>query len=41
VSLYGDMVDVLDDNGNVIGQKEADDIKNRWFIGKIRSYLEL
>ena len=34
VSLYGDMVDVLDDNGNVIGQKEADDIKNRWFIGE-------
>lgn len=31
--LYGDMVDVLDDNGNVIGQKEADDIKNKWFIG--------
>ncbi len=34
VSLYGDMVDILDDNGNVIGQKEADDIKNRWFIGE-------
>lgn len=32
--LYGDMVDVLDENGNVIGQKEGDDIKNRWFIGK-------
>jgi TonB-linked SusC/RagA family outer membrane protein len=34
VSLYGDMVDVLDDNGNVIGQKEADDYTNGWFIGK-------
>lgn len=34
VHLYGDMVDVLDAEGNVIGQKEADDIKNKWFIGK-------
>ena len=33
VHLYGDMVDVLDENGNVVGQKEADDIKNKWFIG--------
>ena len=32
--LYGDMVDVLDDQGNVIGQKEADDYTNGWFIGK-------
>ncbi len=32
-SLYGDMVDVLDENGNVIGQKEADDPDNGWFIG--------
>lgn len=32
--LYGDMVDVLDDNGNVIGQKEADDEGNKWFIGQ-------
>ena len=31
--LYGDMVDVLDENGNVIGQKEADDPSNGWFIG--------
>ncbi|MCF3111495.1 SusC/RagA family TonB-linked outer membrane protein [Niabella sp. CC-SYL272] len=34
VHLYGDMIDVKDANGNVIGQKEADDIKNRWFIGQ-------
>lgn len=34
IHLYGDMVDVLDENGNVIGQKEADDIRNGWFIGK-------
>ncbi len=34
VSLYGDMIDVKDKNGNVVGQREADDIKNRWFIGQ-------
>lgn len=34
VTLYGDMIDVLDEEGNVIGQREADDIKNRWFIGQ-------
>jgi TonB-dependent starch-binding outer membrane protein SusC len=33
VHLYGDMVDVYDDNGNVIGQKEVDDYQNHWFIG--------
>lgn len=32
--LYGDMVDVLDENGNVIGQREDDDIQNGWFIGR-------
>ena len=32
--LYGDMEDVLDDEGNVIGQREADDISNGWFIGQ-------
>ena len=31
--LYGEMVDVLDENGNIVGQKEADDIDNQWFIG--------
>lgn len=34
VHLYGDMIDIKDENGNVVGQKEADDIKNRWFIGQ-------
>lgn len=34
VHLYGDMENVLDADGNVIGQKEMDDIKNKWFIGK-------
>ncbi len=32
--LYYDYQDVLDGNGNVIGQKEQDDISNGWFIGK-------
>ncbi|MCD6355535.1 MAG: SusC/RagA family TonB-linked outer membrane protein, partial [Prolixibacteraceae bacterium] len=32
--LYGEMIDVMDDEGNVVGQKEADDIGNRWFIGE-------
>ncbi|MCF6356647.1 MAG: SusC/RagA family TonB-linked outer membrane protein [Draconibacterium sp.] len=34
VHLYGEMVDVLDEEGNVIGEKEADDIGNGWFIGE-------
>jgi TonB-linked SusC/RagA family outer membrane protein len=34
VHLYGDMVDVKDEAGNVTGQKESDDVKNRWFIGQ-------
>ena len=32
--LYGEMEDILDDEGNVIGQKEADDYPNQWFIGQ-------
>jgi hypothetical protein len=28
------MVDVLDKNGNVIGQRESDDLTNTWFIGQ-------
>lgn len=32
--LYGDMVNVYDDNGAVIGTKEADDYNNGWFIGR-------
>ena len=34
VSLYGDMEDIVDGKGNVIGQKEQDDISNGWFIGQ-------
>ena len=32
VQLYGNMEDILDENGIVIGQKEMDDIRNGWFI---------
>jgi TonB-linked SusC/RagA family outer membrane protein len=32
--LYYEYDDVLDENGNVIGRRERDDIKNGWFIGK-------
>jgi TonB-linked SusC/RagA family outer membrane protein len=34
IHLYGDMVDIVDEHGNVTGQKEADDITNSWFIGQ-------
>ena len=34
IHLYGDMEDILDENGNVTGIKEADDITNEWFIGQ-------
>lgn len=34
VHLYGDMVDVLDGNGNKVGEREGDDITNKWFIGE-------
>ena len=33
VHLYGDMEDVVDANGKVIGHKEIDDVTNKWFIG--------
>jgi TonB-dependent starch-binding outer membrane protein SusC len=32
-SIVGDKFDVYDDKGNIIGQKEPDDIANNWFIG--------
>jgi TonB-linked SusC/RagA family outer membrane protein len=34
LSLYGDMVDITDEEGNVIGQREVDDPTNQWFIGE-------
>lgn len=33
-SLYGDQMDILDNNGQVIGQRETDDETNEWFIGQ-------
>lgn len=32
--LYYENEDILDDNGNVIGSKERDDVANKWFIGQ-------
>jgi len=32
--LYGDKVPVMDANGAVIGEREADDVTNQWFIGR-------
>jgi len=34
VSLYGNMIDVKDANGNVVGRTEGNDSANGWFIGK-------
>ncbi|MCI1647521.1 MAG: TonB-dependent receptor [Bacteroides sp.] len=31
--LYGKMVDVIDTEGNIIGQREDDDVQNGWYIG--------
>lgn len=31
--LYGNQVEVLDNEGNIIGQREADDETNGWYIG--------
>ena len=31
--LYGDMIDVLDAEGNIVGQREDDDVQNSWYIG--------
>ncbi|WP_149525932.1 SusC/RagA family TonB-linked outer membrane protein [Sphingobacterium hotanense] len=33
-SLYGDIISVVDENGNVIESREADDEANQWFIGQ-------
>ena len=34
VHLYGTMVNVVDAQGKITGQKEDDDINNGWFIGR-------
>ncbi|MDR0575871.1 MAG: TonB-dependent receptor [Tannerella sp.] len=32
--LYGDVENIPDENGRIVGTKEADDITNGWFIGQ-------
>lgn len=32
--LYYEYEDILDENGNIVGTKESDDISNDWFIGQ-------
>jgi TonB-linked SusC/RagA family outer membrane protein len=39
VSITGEKFDVFDNNGNVIGQKEPDDISNNWFIGQSKDVI--
>lgn len=39
VSITGEKFDVLDDEGNVTGQKEPDDITNNWFIGQAKDVI--
>jgi TonB-linked SusC/RagA family outer membrane protein len=39
VSITGEKFDVLDEFGNVIGQKEPDDKTNNWFIGQAKDVI--
>ncbi|HKJ78754.1 MAG TPA: hypothetical protein VKA10_04440, partial [Prolixibacteraceae bacterium] len=39
VSLTGELVDVVDENGNVIGQEEPNDYDNGWFIGENKDVI--
>ena len=39
ISITGEKLDVLDDLGNVIGQEEANDIDNNWFIGEAKDVI--
>lgn len=39
VHLYGDLEDVVDGNGNVVGQRESDDVTNEWFIGHALDHI--
>jgi TonB-linked SusC/RagA family outer membrane protein len=34
ISLHGNMIDIYDDNGIIIGKREANDYTNEWFIGQ-------
>lgn len=39
VSITGEKFDVMDKDGNVIGQKEPDDKTNNWFIGQSKDVI--
>lgn len=39
VSITGEQYDVKDEQGNVIGQKEPNDINNNWFIGQAKDVI--
>jgi len=39
ISITGEKIDVLDEFGNVIGQKEPNDINNNWFIGQAKDVI--
>ncbi|MDP2856077.1 MAG: SusC/RagA family TonB-linked outer membrane protein [bacterium] len=39
VSITGEKSEVYDNNGNVIGMKEPDDIANNWFIGQAKDVI--
>jgi TonB-linked SusC/RagA family outer membrane protein len=39
ISITGEKYDVFDSNGNLIGQKEPDDIDNNWFIGQSKDVI--
>src|SRR5690606_38769187 len=39
VSITGQEYDIIDENGNVIGSREPDDIANNWFIGHSKDVI--
>lgn len=39
ISITGEKYDVLDKDGNLIGQKEPDDKANNWFIGQAKDVI--
>jgi len=39
VSITGEISEVYDNSGNVIGMKEPDDIDNNWFIGQSKDVI--
>ena len=39
ISITGEMLDVVDESGNVIGQEEPNDIDNNWFIGQAKDVI--